>query len=51
MKEKEESEQWLNTDAIKKAQIVCSECLQPTTEEELNMFGGLCEDCSFIDED
>lgn len=24
----------------------CPECLQPTHQEELNMFGGLCEECS-----
>ena len=41
MKEKEE----------KTEQSVCPECLQPTTEEELNTFGGICEDCAFIEED
>lgn len=24
----------------------CPECLQPTPEDELRMFGGLCEECS-----
>jgi hypothetical protein len=24
----------------------CPECLQPTSEEELSIFGGLCEECS-----
>lgn len=24
----------------------CPECLQPTPQEELDMFGGLCEECS-----
>jgi len=24
----------------------CPECLQPTSEDELAMFGGLCEECS-----
>lgn len=23
----------------------CPECLQPTPEDELDMFGGLCEEC------
>jgi hypothetical protein len=30
--------------------ITCPECLQRTTQTELNTFGGLCEECSsFID--
>lgn len=24
----------------------CPECLQPTPQDELDMFGGLCEECS-----
>lgn len=24
----------------------CPECLQPTTQDELDVFGGLCEECS-----
>lgn len=27
-------------------QTICMECLQPCSEEELDMFGGLCEECS-----
>jgi len=26
--------------------IKCPECLQTTTQAELDMFGGLCEECS-----
>lgn len=26
--------------------VECPECLQPKTQEELDTFGGLCEDCS-----
>ena len=26
--------------------IKCSECLQQCSQEELDMFGGLCEECS-----
>lgn len=30
----------------------CPECLQPTDQDELDMFGGLCEECSgAFDED
>lgn len=25
--------------------IICPECLQPTDQEELDMFGGICEHC------
>lgn len=25
---------------------ICPECLTPTTQDELDMFGGLCEECS-----
>lgn len=26
--------------------VKCPECLANVTQEELDMFGGLCEDCS-----
>lgn len=26
--------------------VECAECLQITTQDELDSFGGLCEDCS-----
>ncbi len=25
--------------------VKCPECLNPTPQEELDMFGGLCEEC------
>jgi len=28
------------------AVVKCPECLQPCTQEELDMFGGLCEECT-----
>jgi len=29
----------------------CPECLQPTDQGELDMFGGVCENCRYIDDD
>jgi len=27
----------------------CPECLQPTDQGELDMFGGVCENCRYIE--
>lgn len=29
--------------------IICPECMKETTQSELAMFGGLCEECSLED--
>lgn len=29
----------------------CPECLQDVDQEELDMFGGLCEECAMADEE
>jgi len=29
----------------------CPECLRPTDQEELDMFGGVCENCRYTDDD
>ena len=36
-----------DTDEDKK-KVVCPECLKEVTQEELDMFGGVCEDCCLI---
>ena len=30
----------------KKEEVVCPECLKVVEQEELDMFGGLCEECA-----
>jgi len=29
----------------------CPECLRPTDQEELDMFGGVCENCRYTDDE
>ena len=31
--------------------VKCPECLEETTQEELDTFGGLCEECATTEED
>ena len=32
-------------------EIKCPECLKTTTQEELDLFGGFCEECREISDD
>ena len=38
----------MNTDDRK---TICPECMEETSQDELDMFGGLCEECSGAFED
>jgi hypothetical protein len=38
--------EWAEKTLLTDEKIVCPECLKQCTNEELRMFGGLCEECS-----
>jgi uncharacterized CHY-type Zn-finger protein len=38
--------EWAEKTLLTDEKIVCPECLKQCTNEELKMFGGLCEECS-----
>lgn len=33
---------------LRQEKVICPECLKRVTQEELDMFGGLCEECSGV---
>jgi len=38
--------EWAEKTLLTDEKTVCPECLKQCTNEELKMFGGLCEECS-----